>query len=53
MSTVVEVLLDVLSVGDVFEQRRIEKTTDATRRVEHALVVPPTSDVTFALADGL
>ena len=53
MTTVVEVLLVVLSVGDAFEEGRVEESTDATWRVEHALVVPPTGDVTFALAYSL
>jgi len=53
MTTVVEVLLVVLSIGSFFEEGRVEESTDATRRVEHALVVAPTSDVALALAYSL
>ena len=53
MAAVVEVLLGILSIGEIFKEGSVEKSTGTTRRMEHAFVVPPTSDMTLTLAYSL
>ena len=46
-------VLDIFSVWNIFEKRRIKEPADTTGRVERALVIARASDVALALADGL